>query len=843
MTLSLPWLIVLPALFGLAIYLRPVRRPLRLACVLLLGLLLLEPRVRRLGRGLELGVVVDLSASAADALTPRLPEMQGLLERAKAAEDRLFYVDYAEIAQVRGEVDEIPAPKRQQTRTGLALQLALSQLTGERTGRLLLITDGYSTEPLTGLSERLQRQGVALDYRLVSPPRADDYRVERLELPLKAQLGEPFVIDVKLAGAPDGLVNVEVQRDGLRLGGAGVQVQRGRGSVRFTDRIAQAGAHRYTARLSAENDARSGNNRAEKWIEIAGGPHLLLITAYAQDPLVSVLAAQGFQVDRAEPAELHPGRLAGAKAVILNNVPAHQLPAEFLAALDFYVRGQGGGLLMAGGKTSFGAGGYFGSAIDELLPVSMELRNEHRKLATALAIVLDRSGSMSATVDGARQKIDLANEGAARSIELLGPVDAVAVFAVDTKPHEVVPLTSLRANRGPLIDTVRRITSGGGGICVPTGLRAAHAQLQKAPVGQRHVVLFADANDATQEPPDPAAIAQMVAEGITISVIGLGAETDSGGAYLKQVAEQGQGRIFFNANAADLPAMFAQETVAVARSAFLDEPVKLAPAAGWAEIAATPLPWLNAVDGYNLSYLKPQATAAALSTDEYKAPLVSWWQRGAGRVAAVSFPMGGDFSAKVRGWPQYGDFAQTLARWLSSEELPPGLGLQTRLDGTQLRLDLFHDASWQKAFADTPPRIVLGEGAAGRARELTWEREEPGHYSATAALQPEVWVRGAIQAGPHTLPFGPIVAGSSVEWTSDPARLQELQALSRGSGGQERLDLSTVWETPRRQEFRGLRPHLLIALLVLFLTETLLTRLGIDFPPRLPIPLFRKKSA
>jgi hypothetical protein len=121
---------------------------------------------------------------------------------------------------------------------------------------------------------------------------------------------------------------------------------------------------------------------------------------------------------------------------------------------------------------------------------------------------------------------------------------------------------------------------------------------------------------------------------------------------------------------------------------------------------------------------------------------------------------------------------------------------------------------------------MLGEGASARTRELTWERLEPGHYVATAQLQPEEWVRGAIQAGGHAIPFGPMVAGSSVEWAPNPARIQELQALSKATGGHELLDLSTVWQAPRRQEFRSLRPHLLIAFLTLLLADSLLTRLG-----------------
>ena len=134
--------------------------------------------------------------------------------------------------------------------------------------------------------------------------------------------------------------------------------------------------------------------------------------------------------------------------MILNNVPAHEVPTDFLKSLDFFVREQGGGLLMAGGEHSFGSGGYFQSPIDALLPVSMELKSEHRKLAVALAIVMDRSGSMSVGVGGGKTKMDLANSGAANAIDLLGPMDQIAVFAVDSEPTKMIPLTRIGEQEG-----------------------------------------------------------------------------------------------------------------------------------------------------------------------------------------------------------------------------------------------------------------------------------------------------------------------------------------------------------------------------------------------------------
>ena len=81
-----------------------------------------------------------------------------------------------------------------------------------------------------------------------------------------------------------------------------------------------------------------------------------------------------------------------------------------------------------------------------------------------------------------------------------------------------------------------------------------------------------------------------------------------------------------------------------------EEPVGLRPTAGWLEVSTSPLSDLDVVDGYNLSYLREEATGAAFTKDEYEAPLVAFWNRGGGRVAAVSFPLGSEYWERVRAW-------------------------------------------------------------------------------------------------------------------------------------------------------------------------------------------------
>ena len=181
-------------------------------------------------------------------------------------------------------------------------------------------------------------------------------------------------------------------------------------------------------------------------------------------------------------------------------MPADAVGPQVLGALARYVTDLGGGLLLTGGGASFGVGGYFKSALDQYLPVSMEIRNEHRKLSLAMAVALDRSGSMAVPAGDGRTKMDLANLGTCAAIQTLGPFDEVGVIAVDSAPHIVSPLTSAK-DKDSICEQVRGIQSMGGGIFTYTALVTAAKMVQESEKGTRHIVLFADAADA-EEPGD-----------------------------------------------------------------------------------------------------------------------------------------------------------------------------------------------------------------------------------------------------------------------------------------------------------------------------------------------------
>ena len=812
-----------------------LERPLRAACLGLAVVLLAGPQVQRQGAGLDVWLLVDHSDSATETLAPRLAEWETILAKSKGRDDRLLVVDFADEAVTRGAIQRAGAGGGEYaghtgaTRLKSAALHALGQVRSDRASRLLALTDGFSTEPVDGLAETLRDRGVPLDYRFPPPTVADDFAIAGLDMPRRVQPGEGMIVGVEIRGGGDATVPVEIARDGEPIGRFEARVQQGRGRLRLTDRLSAPGSHRYSVRLMPESDAHPGNNVAERFVEVLGGPRVVVVSGYDESPLAGALRHQGIEVEEvSDLAALQVGMLSGAKGVILDNVPAHRLPPDFIRALEFFVTSQGGGLAMIGGRYSFAAGGWAGSSVAPLLPVSMEMKEEHRKLAVAMAIVLDRSGSMAATAPGTgATKMSLANEGAARSIDLLGDRDLVAVIPVDSAPHPLADgLVAVGPNRQNLIAAARRVTSGGGGIYCYTGLQAAWGMLRNAPVGQRHVILFADAADA-EEPGDyKELLAEMTAAKCTVSVIGLGSETDPDAEFLRDIASRGQGRVFFNADAAELPALFQMETATIARSAFIEEPVAIGGTPGWLEIAAAPLQWPATVDAYNLVYLRPGAAQGAVSGDDYGAPLVAFWQRGAGRAASVAFPLGGERSESVRGWDGYGALAGTLGRWLVGPGLPAGIGLRSSVDGSGVRFDLHYDDDWNERIAASSPRLAVSQGSGGATTEIPWERLAPGHFSAGVDLGTSDYLRAAVSIGDSVLAAGPLDATVDPDWTFDPKRPDQVRAAALSSGGVERVDLSDIWSAPRPDAWRGLERFLLPLLLLLLLLEALQTQTG-----------------
>lgn len=77
----------------------------------------------------------------------------------------------------------------------------------------------------------------------------------------------------------------------------------------------------------------------------------------------------------------------------------------------------------------------------------MQIKDQDRFPAVSMVIVIDRSGSMGAQ-EGSLTKIQLADEAAARVVELLNDFDEITVIPVDTQPDQVIGPV-LAEDKGP----------------------------------------------------------------------------------------------------------------------------------------------------------------------------------------------------------------------------------------------------------------------------------------------------------------------------------------------------------------------------------------------------------
>jgi Mg-chelatase subunit ChlD len=504
---------------------------------------------------------------------------------------------------------------------------------------------------------------------------------------------------------------------------------------------------------------------------------------------------------------------------------------ETLAA---WVEDTGSGLAMTGGQNSYGPGGYYKSPLERIMPVSMEMRREHRKMSLAVVVALDRSGSMAMPAGGGRKKIDLADLGTVQVLDLLSPMDEIGVFAVDTEPHEIVPLDTVEKNqayRGKIL----AIDSMGGGIYIYEALVASARMISQAKAQNKHIILFSDASDAEQSAHYQDIVAKCNEAGITISVVGLGTEHDCDANLLKDIARMGGGECYFSDDPDEIPRIFAQDTFTIARSTFVDQPSTFSFTAGYSLLGSPPVANPPALGGYNLCYLRPQATLAAVTADEYTAPVVSSWNAGNGRVLCFAGEADGKYSGDFAKWNQTGEFYATLARWVAGQHQPlPDEMLLTEevRDGTcfvQLHLD---PARKGELFSTLPKvRILHGLPGAAAARQsvaLQWQNADL--LEADIPISGRETVLNTVEISgqkPVTLP--PVCLPYSPEFTPDqPGRgAAALNQIAATTGGRERLEIPKIWsELPVKSRYVELAPWLFMAATLMFLLEILERRTG-----------------
>ena len=727
-----------------------------------------------------------------------------------------------------------------------ALDKALELCPQDRPARILVLSDGRWTglDPRT-LTGRLAARKIPVDYRLLTRSSAGDLAIAEITAPSRVETDAGFYLfawlDVPIAQK----VRAELRLGDTVLGTVEQEFTAGRHRIAFRLRAQEPGTYDYYLRVHGEMaDPVPENNTARLLVQVAGSRPVLHVSTRPNNSFARLLQRSGFRVQSRSPEQCRwtLEELSNYSAVILENVAAENLGMAGMNVLSHWVRDAGGGLVMTGGRNSYAVGGYYGSPLAEVLPVSLEMRQEHRKFSVAIVMVLDRSGSMAVPVGGGRCKMDLANLGAAQVLELLTPLDEIGVIAVDSQPHIITPLVNPKS-KSELRQRILSIQSMGEGIFVYTGLLAAAEMIQNAKAATRHIILFADANDAEEPGEYQKLLAALRNAGVTVSVIGLGKPTDVDAEFLRDVARRGGGNIYFTENAEQLPLLFAQEAFQVARSTFVEEVTPVSAEAGLLTLTPRAFTLSEPVGGYNLCYLRPGAIRGAVTQDEFRAPLVAAWHRGLGRVVCYTAEVDGKYTGPIARWPEYGDFLASLVRWASEwhKGLPEDMAWTLERFRGSARIRLHLDPEKETPSFPRPPKVIaLRQRPNGQlVREehpLSWvqadtlELQLPLSSTDTVLATLDLPGFGPVNLPPVCLPYSCEFEPAESQRTSSASEESPTGALAElalATGGRERTDVTAIWhDLPPTRVYYPLRPWLLGLALLTLLLEILERRTG-----------------
>lgn len=721
-------------------------------------------------------------------------------------------------------------PQTLQTDLAEAIRLGLAIFPAGSARRLVILSDGAATIGDTDAAARLATaSGVVIDFvPLLRTETEDEAWLSSVSAPTRLTIGEIFNIDITAESTVNTPATLRVLYGGQIVSDQEVDLNAGVNN--FSVRL-QANTQefaRYTVQLVPARDTYFQNNQLAAFTDIAGQPRVLLVSSDGTldddgtplpeeaTQLTAALEATGLIVERSTPADLPSNfaELSNYASIVLVNINAKRLTPRKMEALQQYVRDLGGGLVVVGGPESFGMGGYFKTPLEEALPVNMQINDEERFPAVSIVIVIDRSGSMSAS-EGGLTKIQLAAEGAVRVVELLNDFDDITVIPVDTSPSGTIgPLPATQ--RAEAINLIRGIGAGGGGIYVRTGLEAAADALAQSPNQVKHIILLADGSDAEEQNGVPELIEQLREDQVTLTSVSIGNGQDFN--WLQQMAELGGGRFHFTDRAANLPQIFTQETTQIQRSYLIEEP--FFPTLGRSSPILSGIVQVPALDGYVGT--SPKSTAQVVLKTHLEDPLLATWQYGLGRSAAWTSDATGRWATDWVNWEGFPVFWAQTVRWTVSS---------SRNSTVETVVDLEGESATLTVDARTPTGVYLNGlemeasiiSPAGGDTNLTLQQIAPGRYTANFTPDEEgaYFIRVAGNDGGQETVIGQTtgwVLGYSPEYQQFDANPQLLSRVAEQTNGRNLGGVAeAVFEhnLPNQATTRPIWPWLLMAAVIL----------------------------
>jgi uncharacterized membrane protein len=739
------------------------------------------------------------------------------------------------------EIDRIRStPLKAATDIGAALRLAAALFPDAAQKRIVLISDGNDT---TGRGQReaslAAARGIQIETRVVGLVDREEVLIDRLTTPSTARLGEEIEATATITSSVAQPATVRLYVDGTLAATNRVDLTAGANRIVFRVKPSEPGFHTFRVVVEAAGDTFSQNDRADSNTIVKGEPRILVLAGdeKAAAELVAALKAEKQLVDSIVPEAL-PTDFAGLvtyDSIVVVDVPRLRFTDKQLAALQVYVRDLGRGVVMVGGPRAFGAGGYTKTAMEELLPVDMGVRNRQKEPDIALVVVIDKSGSMDAchcnsfnggmggggNLAGVR-KVDIGKEAILRAAAALTARDEFGVVAFDQSAHWVIQTQPL-GNVPDLEGEVGKINPLGQ-TNIFSGLEQAVGSLEKATATRRHIILLTDGWSTSGQYDD--ILKRMKAAGITLSTVGAGGGSNP---FLEQLAGKGGGRFYAANNIASIPDIFLKETQQVAGQQIVEET--------FFPIQTSSSPILRGLDeglpkllGYNGTTIKSAAQQVLVSSRDD--PILAQWQYGLGRSVAWTSDSTGRWAKNWVGWNGFSKFFSQLVGWTFPGEETGGIeaSFETVAGQTRLHVQSVESDGSPRDFYRTLATIV---GPDLVPREVMLDQVAPGVYEQQLGeIESGAYAVRITQTRPGAAALGrtvglvePVAAEYRLLGVNQPF----LAALRGATGGREILLPTDPWRHDLKltSSFTELWPWLLILALLLWPLDIALRRVSL----------------
>lgn len=664
-----------------------------------------------------------------------------------------------------GRLPQMPAVDH--TDISRAIRLAMAMFPGDTAKRIVLMSDGNENLG-DALSEarRARADGISIDVIPVRYQKTNDVYFERMIAPAHAEKGEQLPIRMVLntnrpvSGVIDVYQNgqlVDIPADAAR-----VNLVPGTNTLFVRLPVQQTGAQLFEARFRPDDDSLDAiplNNNATTFSFVAGPSRVLFLSKdlAGDTPLIEALKSENIDVVAREAgaATIDLLTLQGFSNVVLANVPASEFTDDQMKDMAAYVRDMGGGMVMLGGDEGFGAGGWIGTPIEEIMPVSFEIKHKRVIPRGALVIICHSCEIPRGNYWG--------KEMAKKSVDTISSRDYIGVLAYSFSPGGVsweVPLQEA-SNKGAVKARIDRMQNGDMPDFDST-MKMAYDGLvdgRGRDAAQKHVIIISD-GDPT--PPSAGLIQSYREAGITVSTIGIGWGAHVITAELQKIATATGGRFYAPKTANQLPQIFTKESKVVRRSLITEEvfqpQVLHAMSELLAGIRADEFP---ALGGLVLTSPK-QSTHVQLplirSTQDGEDPVLAHWQYELGKTVAFTSGEWMRWGSQWVAWPKFSKLWAQIVRWSMRQDTPANFDTHTRIEGNKGRVvvDALDKSAAYLNFLQLRASVIRPDRSSA---PLQFQQTGPGHYEAefevdqmgqylvTAQVIENGENRGAIQTG------------------------------------------------------------------------------------------------